>query len=76
YVGERAILPDNTWEAGDYIRLDAGLRYEHRLFGDRKVTYRLNVENLTDEEYLQNTAFRALNFGAPLTVLASVQIDL
>jgi len=75
YGGEKAIDRDNAWMADSYVRLDAGVRYERSVGPENKATYRLNIENLTDEKYLSNTAFGSLNFGAPLSVKASVQLE-
>lgn len=75
YSGVKAIDPENTWMAADYVRWDAGLRYQHAVFSKHMATLRVNVENLTDARYLANTTFGTLNFGAPLTFKASVTVD-
>lgn len=75
YVGSKPIDSLNTWNAASYVRLDAGVRYKQKLSGEKAATYRLNVENLTDKEYLANTSFGYLNFGDPITVKASVEFE-
>lgn len=74
YSSKKAIDALNTWMAESYTRLDVGLRYQQRLANGQAVTYRLNVENLTDKEYLANTAFGALDFGAPRTIKGAVEV--
>lgn len=75
YSGEKAIDRQNTWMAEDYVRLDAGLRYEQRFNDTTNVIYRLTVENLADETYLANTTFGTLNFGSPRSVILSATVD-
>ena len=75
YGGRKAIDPGNLWLADSYVRLDAGVKYAHRIGSGKEVTYRLNVENLTDEKYLESTTWGALQFGAPRTVYASASLS-
>jgi iron complex outermembrane receptor protein len=75
YTGEKAIDQLNTWMADDYVRIDAGLRYRHRISKTTTATYRLNVENLTDERYLSDTSFGGLVFGSPVAVKLSAAFE-
>lgn len=75
YGGEKAIDPANLWMADSYVRLDAGVKYVQKLSAGQKLTYRLNVENLTDKRYLASTTWGSLQFGAPRTAFASVSLD-
>lgn len=69
--GKKAIDAANLWMADRYVRLDVGAKYTHRLAGDQQLTYRLNIDNLTDKRYLANTSSGSLQFGAPRTVRVS-----
>jgi iron complex outermembrane recepter protein len=75
YGGKKAIDADNLWFADSYIRLDAGVKYTHRLSGGQQATYRLNIDNLADKRYLANTTWGSLQFGAPRTVRVSASFD-
>ena len=48
YEGERMVLQDNSISIPGWTRLDAALRYEHRV-ASRLFTWRLGVDNLTDK---------------------------
>lgn len=48
HEGERMVLQDNSVSIPSWTRLDAGLRYEHRVTGSL-LTWRLGVDNLTDK---------------------------
>ncbi|MES2821104.1 MAG: TonB-dependent receptor [Pseudomonadota bacterium] len=75
YSGDKAIDSGNTWLADSSTRLDLGLRYRAALYADTATTWRLNVENVSNERYLVNTTYGALDFGAPRTVKASVELN-
>jgi iron complex outermembrane receptor protein len=74
YTGEKPVDFENTWMADSYVRLDAGLRYRHRIGATTTATWRLGVENVTDELYLAESA-GSLGFGAPRTVKLSATFD-
>jgi iron complex outermembrane receptor protein len=74
YTGEKPIDFENTWMADSYVRLDAGLRYRHRIGETTTATWRLGVENVTDELYLAESG-GSLGFGAPRTVKLSATFD-
>jgi iron complex outermembrane receptor protein len=48
HEGERMVLQDNSTSIPGWTRLDAGVRYEHRV-ASRLLTWRLGVDNLTDK---------------------------
>ncbi|WP_140635358.1 TonB-dependent siderophore receptor [Methylibium rhizosphaerae] len=48
HEGERMVLQDNSVSIPGWTRLDAGVRYEHRV-ASRLLTWRLGVDNLTDK---------------------------
>ncbi len=75
FGGRKAVDAANLWMADSHVRLDAGAKYTHRLSGDQQVTYRLNIDNLTDKRYLANTTWGALQFGAPRTVRLSANFS-
>lgn len=50
HTGRRAINTENTADVKAYSLLDLGLRYSHRLL-DRPTTWRLAINNVTDERY-------------------------
>lgn len=74
YGGEKPIDAENTWYAESWTLLNLGVSYEHRIGAGRLATWRVNLENVTDERYLANTTFGYLEFGAPRTLFASVEI--
>jgi len=86
YVGRRATdNADNNWVPG-YTTFDTGAAYATVMF-HRNTTYRLEVQNLTNERYWDNIVPGGLNgysaagnasasLGAPRTVQASIQVDL
>jgi iron complex outermembrane receptor protein len=48
HEGERMVLQDNSVSIPSWTRLDAALRYEHRV-ASRLLTWRLGVDNLTNK---------------------------
>lgn len=75
YGGRKAIDSGSLWFADSYVRLDAGFKYTQKLAHGQDATYRLTIENLTDEEYLASTAFGSLQFGSPRTVSLSASFS-
>jgi iron complex outermembrane receptor protein len=77
YTGEQPVNPENTLTLDDWWRLDLGARYV-LLAGDKPVTLRAGVDNVTNERYWAS-AFdvfeNALLQGNPRTFKASVSID-
>jgi len=79
HEGPRMALPDNRARIEGWTRLDALLRYRHAAAG-RTLTWRLGVDNLTDERAWKESPYQ---FGhaylfplAPRTWRVSVQADL
>lgn len=72
YSDEKSIDRLNTWMADSFVRMDVGMRYLQTLSSRQAITYRLNIDNLADEEYLANTTSGTLEFGEPRTVKASM----
>lgn len=75
YGGRKAIDQANLWFADSYIRLDAGVKYQHRFADGQQATYRLNIDNLTDKVYLASTTWGSLQFGAPRTLRVSANFS-
>lgn len=75
YVGNEAIEADNSNFIGAYHTFDVGARYTTSL-DHHAVTYRLGVDNLTNEKYWLTSFGFILNQGAPRTVRASVTFTL
>ncbi len=75
YTGEKPVDRLNTFMADDYVRLDLGLRYEHSLGSSSLATWRFSLENVTDEEYVENTQFGSLVFGSPIAARLSFSVE-
>jgi iron complex outermembrane receptor protein len=76
----------NTTLVSGYALLDLGLRYVQQV-QNKQVTFRLNVFNVTNQQYWANIAPSSQNgynatgsgtgtLGAPRTIRASLQVDL
>ncbi len=77
HTGEQAANITNTLYLDSWTRLDLGARYV-TLVGDRPVTFRVNVDNVTDNAYWASAfdSFRPdLLLGTPRTFKASATID-
>jgi len=70
-TGERFADELNTFTIDGYVRVDLGLRYAFDL-GDQRLTARLNVRNVTDENFVEGTAFGSFLFGAPRAAFFSL----
>jgi iron complex outermembrane recepter protein len=75
YVGNEAIEADNSNFIGAYHTFDLGARYSTTM-GNHGVTYRVGVDNLTNEKYWLTSFGFILNQGTPRTVRASVTFTL
>ncbi|MEQ1635728.1 MAG: TonB-dependent receptor [Methylococcales bacterium] len=78
-IGRRAGNIDNTFYMPGYARVDAMLKYQHKI-GPSNVTFQFNVENLLDKEYMSasNGGFAFIHQvmpGAPRTFLGSVRVE-
>jgi iron complex outermembrane recepter protein len=87
YTDERAIDEANTQYVDSYFTIDIGARYStKKLLGD-KTTFRLTVNNLTNEKYwdgifassgldgLGSTGGTNLVLGEPRRFIASIQVN-
>lgn len=74
YFSDRPLEANNSNLADAYATLDLGARYKTRV-GGRDLTLRLNVDNVTNEEYWQTSWGFILVQGAPRTVKASAQLS-
>lgn len=86
YATNRPTDYANTSFVSGYAVLDLGIRYA-QLIADKRVTFRLDVFNVTDLQYWANVTPAAQNgynatgsatgtLGAPRTVRASLQVEL
>lgn len=75
YTGNRAVDGANTFLVDSYTRLDLGLRYRHELGDAVTATWRLGVENVTDERYISDANSGSLVFGSPTAVRVSATFD-
>lgn len=73
-TGERFADELNTFTIDGYIRVDLGLRYAFDL-GDQRLTARVNVRNVTDENFVEGTAFGSFLFGAPRAAFFSLAAE-
>lgn len=83
HTGRRPIDSENNSWAESYNTIDLGARYSTRLAG-QKVTWRVAVNNVTDEEYWSGIFSRNINgsssastlfLGRPREVFASMTVD-
>jgi iron complex outermembrane recepter protein len=66
---------DNSFEVPGYARVDALAAYTWKL-GPTRLTARLNVENLLDEEYFKNVVSSSeIHPSAPRTFIGSLRIE-
>lgn len=71
YTGDRFANDTNTFEIDGYVRFDLGVRYAFSV-GDQRLTARLNVRNVTDEDFIEGTAFGQFLFGSPRAAFFSL----
>ncbi len=77
HTGEQAANVTNTLSLDSWTRLDLGARYV-AVLGSKPVTFRVNVDNVTDNAYWASAfdSFRPdLLLGTPRTFKASATID-
>ncbi len=78
YTGEQYVNAANTVELDGWTRLELGARYVVN-WDARALTFRLRVDNVTDESYWASTGgFPGANYlilGAPRTYALSASID-
>jgi len=72
YVGDQALESDNAHIIGSYQLYDLGARYQTKV-GGKDVTFRANLDNLTNEKYWLGSWGYGLIQGAPRTLRASAE---
>ncbi|BDU22488.1 TonB-dependent receptor [Dyella sp. GSA-30] len=75
YVGNRPLESNNSNIAGAYHTFDVGTRVTTRV-GQYPVTFRLNLDNITNEKYWLVGWESIMNQGAPRVLRASVEVAL
>ena len=78
HTGDQYVNTANTVELDGWTRLDLGARYTAD-FAARPVTFRVRIENVTDESYWASTGgFPGANYlilGNPRTLMLSASVD-
>ena len=76
YVGKRPVDTNSRFYLDDVTLFDMGARYETKVAGKR-LTLRLNVDNLTDEAYWHTRGVRAnwLQQGMPRTFKFGAEVE-
>lgn len=75
YVGNRPLESNNSNIAGAYHTFDVGTRVTTKV-GQYPVTFRLNLDNITNEKYWLVGWESIMNQGAPRVLRASVEVAL
>lgn len=75
HVGDRPINAQNTGFVDDYTTYDLGARYNMEISGN-PTTFRLYVENVTDEKYWAATGSNLLGVSLPRTIRFSVTTEM
>ncbi len=73
-TGERFADELNTFTVDGYVRVDLGVRYAFDL-GDQRLTARVNVRNVTNENFVEGTAFGSFLFGSPRAAFVSLAAE-
>ncbi|WGK66182.1 TonB-dependent siderophore receptor [Croceiramulus getboli] len=74
YTGDRFADNSEGFEVDGYFRLDLGARYGFTL-GHTQMTARLNVRNITNNQFLEGLAFGQFLYGAPVTGILSLAAE-
>ena len=74
YTGDRFANDVNTFQIDGYTRFDLGVRYAFDL-ADQRLTARLNVRNVADEDFVEGAAFGQFLFGAPRAAFFSLTTE-
>lgn len=69
-ISKQYLSADNTLSVPGYTLVDLGARYRTQL-GERSLTWRLSVNNLTNKTYWAKPHYSTLGLGAPRTVMLS-----
>lgn len=73
YTGERFVDNSESLAVDGYFRLDLGMRYVFNIM-NTKMTARLNVRNVTNNDFIESSVFGFL-FGAPTTAVFSLAAE-
>ena len=73
YTGERFVDNSESLAVDGYFRLDLGTRYAFTIM-NTKMTARLNIRNVTNNDFIESSAFGFL-FGAPTTAVFSLAAE-
>ncbi|MCB1646939.1 MAG: TonB-dependent receptor [Pseudomonadales bacterium] len=78
FTDDRYVNVGNTWKADSYTLTDAYLSYSPEALPDmlRGMNVTLNINNVTDEEYIAGISGGGAWLGAPRTVAVTFQLDL
>ncbi|MYM58162.1 TonB-dependent siderophore receptor [Vibrio sp. OCN044] len=74
YMSKQYINEQNTLSVSGETIFDLGARYQSKI-AEKNVTWRLAVNNVTDEDYWTTTHYADLALGAPRTVMLSASVD-
>jgi iron complex outermembrane receptor protein len=75
YTGEEWVNDANTLSIPYMLTGDMGLRYQMKVMG-KDTTLRLNVNNITDENYWTSKGGGMLYLGSPRTIAMSATVNL
>jgi iron complex outermembrane receptor protein len=72
HEGRRAVVPDGSIELPSWSRVDAGVSYKTRLSGGQTATWRMNIKNVFNRRYFQESPYQYSHIylfpAAPRTV--------
>ena len=74
HSGDQAVNASNTALADDYDIVSVGARHQ-RIIAGKKVTLRVNIDNISDERYWGSVGNNYLVPGAPRTVKGSISVN-
>ena len=75
YTGKEWVNDPNTLSIPCVITGDIGARYQRNIFG-KDTTLRLNVNNITDEDYWTTKGGGMLYLGSPRIIAVSMTVQL
>jgi iron complex outermembrane receptor protein len=71
HTGKQELAVPNSYTIDSFTTADLGVRYQTRVWNDRKLTLRFNIDNVTDERYWLNSTF----LGYPRIYAAGAQLQ-
>lgn len=75
HVGKQYVDATNNVEIPSYTLLDLGARYRAKLGGQKYLTVRAGIDNVTDKNYWEKPHYGALALGAPRTFRVSTTFE-